>query len=412
MKILIVHNSYQQPGGEDVVFEQERRLLKRAGHNVITYHRSNWEVRAYSGLSQVQLALRTIWSTETRKEISQLLKHEKPDLVHVHNTFVMISPSIFAACRQVGVPVVQTLHNYRLYCPAATLFRDGHTCEDCVERSLWQGVAHGCYRDSRMATAGVALMLVVRRQRQTTQDVDCYIALSGFARSKFVEAGLPEDKVLVKPNFVHPDPGINGNSERNYVLFVGRISGGRIRLMLAAWARLNKLRIPLVIIGGGPELPQLEKEASRRGLTEVRFLGQLPRDQTLAAMHRARFLVFPSEWYENFPLTIAESFACGVPVICSRLGAMQEIVEDGRTGLHFTTSDAADLASRVEWAWNHPEGMEVMGKEARREYEDKYTAEKNYPMLMEIYQCALGKGRQLFQMSPGSLTEAVSKHMV
>lgn len=412
MKILLVHNSYQQPGGEDVVFEQESELLKRAGHQVLVYIRSNWEARRYSGLMQLQLALRTIWATDTRKEFAGVLEREKPELVHVHNTFAVISPSIFSACREAEVPVVQTLHNYRLYCPAGTFFRDGHTCEDCVERSLWHGIAHGCYRDSRAATAGVALMLGVHRQLQTwTRDVDCYIALSEFARNKFLKAGLPEEKVLVKPNFVHPDPRMHANSERDYVLFVGRISVERIRTMLAAWNRLRKPRIPLVIVGGGPQLEQLEKEACRCGLTEVMFRGQLPRDQTLAIMHGARFLVFPSEWYENFPVTIAESFACGVPVICSRMGAMQEIVEDGRTGFHFTTADADDLATKVEFAWNHPERLRSMGEEARREYEAKYTAEQNYPMLMEIYQHALDRKHQLCEMSPAPLTAPIRKHM-
>jgi glycosyltransferase involved in cell wall biosynthesis len=255
-------------------------------------------------------------------------------------------------------------------------------------------------------------MLAVHRQRQTwTREVDCYIALSEFARTKFLKAGLSEEKIVVKPNFVDPDPRMHVNSERDYVLFAGRISAERIRTMLAAWNRLRKPRIPLVIIGGGPQLEQLEKEACHCGLTEVRFRGQLPRDQTLAAMHGARFLVFPSEYYENFPVTIAESFACGVPVICSRMGAMQEIVEDGRTGLHFTTADAADLATKVEWAWNHPERMRSMGKEARREYETKYTAEKNYPMLMEIYQYALRKKHQLCETGLTPLTASTPMQM-
>ena len=401
MKILLVHNSYQQPGGEDVVFEQESQLLRRAGHQVLVYTRSNSEVSRYSGLMQVQLALRTIWATDTRREFVRLLEQEKPELVHVHNTFVMISPSIFSACREAEVPVIQTLHNYRLYCPAATFFRDGHTCEDCVERSLWHGIAHGCYRNSWAATTGVALMLGVHRQRQTwTRDVDCYIALSKFARNRFLNAGLPAEKLFVKPNFVYPDPCIHANGEGRYALFVGRLDEERVRTLLAAWNRLCEPSIPLVIIGGGPQLEQLKKETVRRGLTQVSFRGHLPRDQTLAAMHGARFLVFSSEWYENFPITIAESFACGVPVICSRIGAMEEIVQDGRTGLHFSPGDGKDLADKVKWAWNHPERMRSMGKEARHEYETKYTAEKNYPLLMEIYQHAVERKYLLREMSP------------
>jgi glycosyltransferase involved in cell wall biosynthesis len=398
MKILIVHNSYQRPGGEDVVFEQESRLLERTGHTVIAYRRSNWEVDAYSGLSLVR---NTIWSQDTRKEFVGLLEREKPDLVHVHNTFVMVSPSIFSACREAKVPVVQTLHNYRLYCPAAIFFRDGHVCEECVEHGLWRGIAHGCYRDSRAATAAVALMLAVHRQQRTwTQNVDCYIALSEFARSKFLKAGLSAEKVFVKPNFVHPDPGVGANGRGEYMVFVGRLSPEkRVGTMLLAWSG-RCAHVPLLIIGGGPELKRLQREAIDRGLHSITFAGQLSRDQTLAAMRRACALVFPSEWYENFPVTIAESFACGVPVICSRLGAMQEIVEDGRTGLHFTAGDARDLAEKVDWAWNHPERMRSMGKEARQEYETKYTAEENYPLLMEIYQRAVGNALAISRITP------------
>jgi glycosyltransferase involved in cell wall biosynthesis len=401
MKILVVHNSYQQPGGEDIVFEQETQMLKRADHQVLVYRRSNREADGSGGLRQIQLALRTVWAEDTRKEFARLLRHEKPELVHVHNTFFMISPSIFSACREAGVPVVQTLHNYRLYCPASTFFRNGHVCEECVEHSLLRGIAHACYHDSRAHTAVVALLLAVHRQRQTwTRDVDCNIALSKFARNRFLNAGLPAEKVFVKPNFVYPDPCMHANNAGDYVLFVGHLWEERVRTLLAAWHHLCESRIPLVIIGSSPQLEELKEESIRRGLSHVSFRGHLPRQQTLAAMHKARFLVFSSEWYENFPVTIAESFACGVPVICSRLGAMEEIVQDGCTGLHFSPGDDKDLAEKVEWAWNHPEHMRLMGKEARHEYETKYTPERNYTLLMEIYRHALERKYLLHEMRP------------
>jgi glycosyltransferase involved in cell wall biosynthesis len=194
--------------------------------------------------------------------------------------------------------------------------------------------------------------------------------------------------VFVKPNFVHPDPGASADGG-DYALFIGRLSPEkRVNTILNAWPKLVS-RVPLFIIGGGPEGAQLQKEAALRGLTAIRFQGHLPRNQALAFMRRARFLIFSSEWYENLPVTIVESFACGIPVICSRLGAMQEIVDDGRTGLHFTTGDADDLAAKVEWAWTHPDQMKAMGREARLEYEAKYTAERNYEMLVDIYQRAM-----------------------
>jgi glycosyltransferase involved in cell wall biosynthesis len=385
VKIILVHNAYQQPGGEDVVFEQECGMLQRAGHEVIAYRRSNWDAEAYNRIRLLGLAKRTVWASDSRRDFSELLRREKPDLVHVHNTFVMISPSIYSACHEAKVPVVQTLHNYRLLCLAANFFRDGKVCEQCLGASLWPGVEHACYRRSYPASAVVAVMLTSHRLRHTwDREVAGFIALSEFARNKFIEGGLPREKLFVKPNFVSPDPGAR-TSPGDYALFVGRLSPRkRVDTVLAAWNRLPR-SIPLHIVGDGSAREQLQAEALRAGLTNVEFKGQLPREQTLAAINRARFLVFASEWYENFPVTIAESFACSAPVICSRLGAMQEIVSDGRTGLHFAPADAEDLAAKVEWAWIHPQQMREMGVQARAEYESKYTAEKNYPLLMEIY---------------------------
>jgi glycosyltransferase involved in cell wall biosynthesis len=232
-------------------------------------------------------------------------------------------------------------------------------------------------------------MLAVHRRRDTwTKEVNCFIAPSEFSRRKFIQGGIAAGKIGVKPNFVHPDPGC-GDRSGEYVMFIGRLSPEkRMHTLLAGWKRL-RVRIPLLIAGSGPQRVFLETYAKQAGLSDVRFLGQLPREEVMAALKRAKCLLFSSEWYENFPVTLVEAFACGVPVICSRLGAMQEIVADGRTGLHFTPGDPEDLAQKVEWVWTHPEQMAEMGKEARREYEGKYTAERNYPMLMEIYQRAI-----------------------
>lgn len=389
MKVIIVHNQYQQPGGEDVVVRQEHRLLERAGHQVVLYQRTNWEVDSYTGLQQIALVPKTIWSSDSKKEFAQLLKAEKPDVVHVHNTFVMISPSIFSACREAGVPVVHTLHNYRLLCPTATFFRQGKVCEECVEHSLLRSIQHACYRNSRAATATVALMTAVHRGLHTwDRNITSLIALTQFARNKFVQQGIPAEKLFVKPNFVDPDP-TPGTGDGDYVLFAGRLTPEkRISTVLLAMKRL-KDKIPLMVIGGGPQRLQLEKEAQEYGLTNVVFRGQLPREQTMQAMRKARFLIFSSEWYETFGMIIAESFACGIPVVCSRLGAMQEIVDDGRTGLHFTAGNPDDLADKVDQAWNNPVFVRGLGKQAREEFERKYTPERNYPMLMEIYERAI-----------------------
>jgi glycosyltransferase involved in cell wall biosynthesis len=386
MKIVLVHNTYQQPGGEDVVFEHEKALLERAGHYVTTYCRSNHEISELSAIERAMVVPRTIWSNDSHREFAKLLRRENPDVVHIHNTFMMISPSIYSACRDQGVPVVQTLHNFRLLCPAATFFRDGKVCEECVDDGLWKSVSHGCYRDSRSATAAVALMLAVHRKLDTWNElVDRFIALSNFSRDKFVASGFPAEKIVVKPNFVDPDPG-EGTGEGEYALFVGRLSREKgLPTLVQAWTRL-KTRMPLEIIGDGPEREMLEEQAKVGGNCRITFRGRCSHEATLAAVKRAKFLVQPSECYENFPMSIVEAFACGAPVVCSRLGGMAELVEDHRTGLLFTPGDADDLGEKVEWAVTHPAEIGELGREARREFEQKYTAERNYSHLMEIYE--------------------------
>lgn len=385
MKILLVHNSYQEAGGEDVVFHQEGQLLRWAGHQVIEYRRSNDEIEKYSAIRRLDLIRSTIWASDSRSTLGRLLEAERPDLVHVHNTFPLISPSIYSVCQERRIAVVQTLHNYRLLCPAANFFRDGKPCEDCLHHGLWQGVAHACYRNSRMATAAAALMLTVHRQKKTWEKmVDLYVALSAFARGKFIEGGLPADKIVVKPNFLSFDPGCR-KVPGAHALFVGRLSPEKgLPTLLKAWSRLGQ-PVPLRIVGDSPSQPEMKALAASFGSPDIQFMGRLPREQAIAEIKRARFLIFPSEVYETFGLSIIEAFACGVPVIASNLGAMQEIVEAGQTGLLFRAGDAEDLAQKVAWAWSHTDAMEELGRNARAAYEAKYTAERNYLALMEIY---------------------------
>jgi glycosyltransferase involved in cell wall biosynthesis len=391
MKIVLVHNQYQQSGGEDVVFAQERRNLERAGHDVVTYHRSNWEIDNPAPLARLALAKDTVWSTRTRRDFTRLLVREAPDLVHVHNTFVMISPSIYGACQERGIPVVQTLHNFRLMCPAATFYRDGNICEACADRGLWSSVLHGCYRSSRTASATVALMLATHRLLGTWRDsISSYIALTAFSRSKFIAAGFQPDKIFVKPNFIDPDPGPRTMSG-DYAVFTGRLSPEKgVITLLRAWERLS-VRLPLQIVGDGPDRSSLEAFARDRSISGIAFRGRLTREETLAAVKGARFVIVPSVCYEGFPMVIAEAMACGVPIVCSRLGAMEEIVADGVTGLHFAAGDADDLMRKVEWACHHPSAMREMGRSARHEYENRYTADRNYSLLMDIYERTLNR---------------------
>jgi len=406
VKILVVHNPYQQLGGEDIVFQQECRLLRRNGHQVVTYCRSNDEIKSMGPLQKIALAPKTIWARDSREQLAKLLAAEKPDLVHVHNTFIMISPAAFSACYEAGIPVVHTLHNYRLMCPAGTFYRQGRVCEDCSTGGLWQGIRHACYHDSSAMTAVVASMIAVHRRLDTwTHPLHYYIALSEFARNKFVESGMPKERIFVKPNFVDPDPGPCDEKE-NYVAFVGRLSPEkRVSTLLNAW-ELCQSRFPLRIIGGGPQLGELKEVAREKKLDGVEFMGQMPRNQAVSTIRKARFLIFSSEWYENFPVTIVEAFASATPVVCSRLGAMQEIVSDGRTGLHFEPGNAQDLAQKMDWAWGHASEMTAMGQAARTEYEARYACDRNYLQLIDIYNRVLGKNSEIPSESPAMMLQS------
>jgi glycosyltransferase involved in cell wall biosynthesis len=389
MNILIIHNSYQQPAGEDVVVAQEIRLLERNGHKVSVYKRSNDELDDLSFGQRLGLIGRIVSATDTKLDVRSLLRDQKPDVVHVHNTFAMVSPSVYEVCQEENVPVVQTLHNYRLLCPAATLYRDAAPCEECVIHSLLRSVRYGCYRESRLLSGAIALMLKTHRLRQTwNRRIHAYIAISRFVKDKFVKAGFPASKIFIKPNFVDPDPGERSCSG-DYALFLGRLSPEKgLLTLLDAWERLP-FTVPLLIAGDGPMRHRLEAEVARKGLQCVYFAGQLGRDEVSDAMKKAVFLVVPSIWHEPFGLVVAEAFACGTPVIGAFAGSIQEMLDDQTTGLHFAPGDSDALAKKVAWAWKHLPELTAMGKAARQVYEDRYTAATNYQLLMNIYASAI-----------------------
>ncbi len=386
MRLLLAHNYYQLRGGEAEIFETEAGLLQSHGHRVIRYTVHN---DAIDGMGRLEAARATLWNRQVYDALRRLLRAERPDVAHFHNTFPLISPAAYYAARAENVPVVQTIHNYRLLCPKAQFFREGRVCEDCLGRSVaLPGIVHGCYRDSRAASTVVAAMLALHRARRTWSEmVDVYVlAMTEFAREKFVEGGFPAEKLVVKPNFVYPDPG-PGTGRGGYALFVGRLSEEKgIRTMLAAWERLDG-QIPLHVVGDGPLAATVEAAAGRRA--EITWLGRQPSEEVYRQMGEAACLIFPSVWYEGLPRTIVESFARGTPVIASNLGAMSSLIDPDRTGLHFEAGNAEDLAARVRWWLAHPEAHGAMREAARAAYEHHFTAEANYRQLMQIYETAL-----------------------
>lgn len=388
MNILLVHNSYQQPGGEDRVFQMEADLLRSHSHRVVLHQSHNDDV-AHSG--RAALFAKTIWNRQSYAELRRIIRENKIDLVHLHNTFPLISPSAYYAAAAEYVPVVQTLHNYRLLCPAATLYREDRICETCVGKSITlPAVLHSCYRGSKAASFASTAMLASHRVAGTWQrKVTTYIALTDFAREKFIEGGLPGAKIRVKPNFIDPDPGI-GPGTGKYALFMGRLTPEKgVRTLLKAWKILDGA-MPLEIAGEGPLAE--ETRAAAAEIPNISLRGWLPREHLQEMIRNAAVVIVPSEWYEPFGLTIAEAFAAGVPVIASRLGSLTSMVRHRETGLLSESANAADLAAQAQWLLSNPNELPAMRVNARREFEENYTGERNYQLLMNIYSDAQ-KGR-------------------
>lgn len=379
LRVLIAHNRYQFRGGEDAVVQAEHELLRAHGHAVALYERSNDELHA---VGAGRAALDSIWSTRTLRDIDGLVADFRPDVLHVHNTVARISPAIFHAAARHRLPTVMTLHNFRLLCPQGLLLRDGRPCEACVGHLPWRGVVHGCYRGSRVQTAVLAAGDLLHRGAGTWQQhVDRFIALNDFCRDRFIAGGLPAGKLRTKPNFVDLPPP--PEMQRQGLLFVGRLSQEKGVAVLAQALHHGPLAEPLQVAGEGPLQPLL---AAAPG---TRLLGPQPAAQVYRLMGAARALVLPSIWYENFPRTLVEAYACGLPVIASRLGAMATLVQPGETGLLFEPGDAADLARTLAWALAHPDAMARMGLQARRHYEATLTGAANHGQLLQIYEEAL-----------------------
>lgn len=388
-KVLIIHNFYQQSGGEDKVVEQESAMLRSRGIETEHYYVHNDSIQSKGLANMAKLAVEAAWSFPEFKRIKELLLRVKPDVVHVHNFFPVISPSVYHACERLGVPVVQTLHNYRLICPAATFMRGNEVCEKCLHGTLLHSIRHGCYRGSQLQTIPVAAMIKFNELIGTWQHkVSRYIALTEFARDKFAESGIPLDRIAVKPNFIHHQT-VKAKYDPNdrYLLFVGRISAEKgVRNLLQAWSQLDdRGGLRLVIIGDGPEKAELAAAYSQE---DIQFLGKQDGDTVLDCMSRAMYVMVPSIWYEGFPMTIVESYSVGTPVLCSRIGALEEIVEDGVTGFHFQHDDLENIKTVIRRAVAY-ENYAAMRQKVAENYAAHYTEEVNVKLLLAIYSEAM-----------------------
>lgn len=407
LKILLVNNYYQSsaPSGEDGVFKEEMDLLKSTdvgdcdATEVVSYERFNDEIKGYSLLKKLTLPIRMIWSTKSYNEMRDLLKKEMPDIVHFSNIWYLISPSAYYACYKANVPVVQTLQNFRIFCANGLLMRNGSVCEKCVGKLPWRGILYGCFRGSRLLSVPVVLTLSLHKKIGTWKKrVDAYIAATEFGREKYVEGGLPSDKVFVKPNFF-TNPPTPSFLNQGYAIFLGRVAAEKgLNVLIDAITVLNEkfnVDLPVKILGDGPLYEEIQKKLLDNRFQNVSLLGNKGFDECIEYLKGARFLIMPSLWYEGFPMVIREAFACGKPVIASRLGAMTSIIEDGKTGLFFEPGNASDLALRLKWMLENEKACSQMGRNAHVEFEAKYTAEKNRKILLDIYKQVIENSKRV-----------------
>lgn len=409
----MVHNYYQQGGGEDVVFLAEQDNLRRHGVEVHAFTLSN---DAINGQNPLKTAAQTVWNARVARQLADMVSERSIDLVHFHNTFPLVSPAAYWAVRGRGAAVVQTLHNFRLLCAAASLYREqegpdgktGRICEDCIGKLLpLPAVQHSCYRGSRAGSAVVAGMQVAHRLLGSySRAVDRYVALSESGRRKLIEGGLSAELLSVKPNFLVNDPG-TGTGDGGYALFVGRLTAEKgVRTLLNAWEQSGH-QLPLKVVGEGPLLEELQNRAV--GLTGVELLGLQSRTDVRSLMADATLLVIPSVWPETFGMVALEAYACGLPVLASDIGALSSLVQDGVTGRHFRPGDAAHLAQVMEEMLSDPARLAAMRQAARQSYLTNYTAEINAGQQLEIYRQALAHRHGAAQPAPEQTSSAAKR---
>jgi glycosyltransferase involved in cell wall biosynthesis len=390
MKILLLHNFYRSdsPSGENQVFEMERALLQKHGHDVRLFTRHSDELTAQGALGKIKGAVSVPWNPFSARALRKTIREFQPDVMHAHNTFPLLSPAVFPAAR--GTARVLTLHNYRLFCAAAIPMRDGQICTECLDqRSVRPALRHNCYRGGKAATVPLAANIALHRFRGTWEnDVEAFIALSEFQREKFVVAGLPADRVQVKPNFYAGNPEVVPWDERaDRVVFVGRLSAEKgVHTLLRAWSLWGDQVPPLRIVGDGELRRDLEEQA--RGLP-VEFIGQVGPKEAQAEIAQARLVVLPSEWFEGFPMVLREAFAFGTPSAVSNIGPLPGLVRDPESGCTFEPANPESLLHAVRSAWEDPERLERWSRGARAAFEAKYTEDANYEMLMAIYEQAM-----------------------
>lgn len=398
MRILLVHNYYgsSAPSGENQAFALERSMLESRGHKVRVHERFSDEIRARGILGAAQGAWATPWNPWAARAVRMQVSAFQPHLVHVHNSFPLISPAIFPAIGLAAARVL-TLHNYRLFCSAGIPIRNGHVCTECLDnRSVAPALRYGCYRGSRAATLPLAASISLHRRRGTWErDVEAFIALTEFQRHMVTEAGLPEGRVHVKPNFFPGNPlPVRWEERRQRAVFVGRLSVEKgVGDLVSAWLAWGRVAPELVLVGDGPLRFELEAQAASSEFRRVIFTGNVDSHKAQRAIAEARLLILPSICFEGFPMVMREALAFGTPCAVSNIGPLPELVARGSAGITFHPGDPEDLLVKVRELWSDQARLQRMGKRAREEFEAHYTEDANYERLMQIYEEAIAVQR-------------------
>lgn len=388
-KVLIVHNYYKIPGGEDTVVENEKKMLEDNEHEVILYSRNNSELEGMGILKKLLMPFSTIFNIKTYIDIKRIIKEKSIDIVHVHNTLNLISPSVYYASLKCKVPVVQTIHNFRLLCPAATFYRDGHICEECINKGLNSAIKYSCYRNNRIHTLGCVLTLKIHRFIGIYKKIN-YICLTDFNKKKLMmlDKFIDKNRIYVKPNFVERKGNDSINKKRkNQFVFVGRLDPLKgIDILLKAWKKVNYGVGNLVICGTGPMSEWCDEFIKANKLENVELLGFIENNLVRKIISESKALILPTQWYEGFPMTIVEAYSEGTPVIGSDIGNTGSLILNELTGMKFKSNSIEELTSIIDSFDKVKDKFNVFDF-----YTKNYNYHENYNILRKIYTECLNK---------------------
>lgn len=395
VKILLVHNFYGStaPSGENTAFVSEANLLRNRGHLIVEFTRHSDELLNQGLFGRVRGALGTVWNPVSLHKLKSALREIQPEIVHVHNTFPILSPSVLYATRDLNIPTVMTLHNYRIGCSAATALRNDQPCTLCLDKkSVLPALRYGCYRDNRIATLPISLMIAVHRAKNTwKKNVDAFVTLTEFQREKMAQFGIPEASLFVKPQFLeNPPEPLPWRQRESKAVFIGRLYAAKgVHILIDSWKKWGKDAVPLEIIGDGPMKSELISVArASDAASSISFLGNLSYAEAMKRLSSAKLLIVPSLCFEGFPMVVQEAYAYGVPVAASNIGSLPHLVAENRTGALFVPGNAENLLASVQPLLADDNQLHILGVEAKKEFDLKYTAGKNYDILMSIYALA------------------------